>query len=56
MFTEGELVTTLAGRVGVVMSTKVKFLNQYCRIMWIDSAEPEWVFYHNLLDVGEESK
>jgi hypothetical protein len=48
MFHPGELVATLSLRIGVVIETKIRHLNQYCKVLWADTTELEWV-HHNIL-------
>ena len=55
MFRVGELVRTSSrindGKIGLVVATKEKNLNQFCKIIWADKTAPEWVMSNNLYEV-----
>ena len=51
MFSKGELVTTLYQRMGIVVETKRLFHQQYCKVLFVGEAYPEWWHSDQLHDI-----
>lgn len=51
MFKTGDLVEHAGGYpTGVVVDTKIKFLEQYCKVAWAcpGTEDLEWIHHHRL--------
>ena len=48
-FDPGEFVKR-KDAIGLVLETKVRYLQEYCRILWVGSDVPEWVHVNQLYE------
>ena len=51
MFTQGDLVSTLSQRVGIVVETKRLLQQLYCKVLWATATSPEWWHSDQLYDI-----